>query len=189
MEKIYQSKTVIVFPRAGRALCCQTRKALAPAPRPRPALGKQHPSTQGAAACCGAGERCTGGATISVEKGMKSAATASATAPPAPALAAGCCSLPASAAAGISRFRWDHTPEKPLLGQGWSQHSHFQPKHSAEAPKHLVPRRCRVAHVPPSLSSRSPPRCTAGFTPAAAAACDPLWLVWFEAVLFVFFHC
>lgn len=26
MEKIYKSKTVIVFPRAGRALCCPTHK-------------------------------------------------------------------------------------------------------------------------------------------------------------------
>lgn len=34
-----------------------------------------------------------------------------------------------------------------------------------------------------------PAAIAAGFIPAAAAAHDPLRLVWFEAVVFVFFHC
>lgn len=135
-EKIYnKSKAVIGFPRAGGALCCQPRK--------EPASGSS-PSSTGTTGCycllSGRGEMCQRCYHF-CGKGDESCGNSPPPVLPQPrGSAAGCCTLPAGATAGISRFTWFQTPEEPSPGQGWPHRFHFQPERLAKALRHPVPR-------------------------------------------------
>lgn len=142
-------------------------------------------TTLGPAAYGGARDKCANGAISSLENrknALGKASTAASTSQRAmlEGLVAGCCMIPNSTTAGISRVMWE------LAGQGQPLWLHFQTKHSAKAHSplsHSGGHTCGWASLAPS-----PPQHTTGFhpgsrrSPQAPTAC----LVWSCCVCFLF---